>query len=297
MKSLTLPKRLTSLRLLTLPRWTIVVALIAVFVVTGWAQPIKEERAKPPDKSGGAFVGSESRARRERAFAITTIAYDFQDSKRDLYPMAVPNLTRTLSERAKLRVQMHARTIRLTDPALFRAPFLYITGYDCVMKLSDAEIANLGKYLRSGGFLFAEDIAPDVDRNGNLGGNLRNLQGGKRGTAFDQQMKAILRKALGPDAKFFVIPRDHALFHSFYDFDKGPPLGGAPWGNMLLLEGIEVGGRLAVAFSDLNISWYWGEKSVSGRERGLQFGVNLIVYALTQRGGIAHIGDYMKREE
>jgi len=292
MKSLTLP------RPLTLRRWTIVVVLISVFVVTGWAQPMKEERAKPSSKSGGAFVGSESRARKEKAFAITTVTYRFQDPKRDVYPKAVPNLMRYLGEHSKLRVKLHGRTIKLTDPALFRAPFIYITGYDCRMKLSDAEIANLGKYLRNGGFLFADDIAPDVDRNGNLGGKRPNPQRGLRGTAFDQQMKAILEKALGPDAKFFAIPRDHALFQSFYDFDKGPPLGGTPWANMMyLLEGIEIGGRLAVVFSDLNISWYWGGEHVLNREPGLQFGVNLIVYALTQRGGIAHIGDYMKRDK
>ena len=278
-------------------KWTIVVALISVFVVTGWAKPIEKDRAKPPNKSGAASVGSENPGRTEKAFAITTVAYNQQDRKRDMYPKAVPNLMRYLSEHSKLRVQVQAPTIRLTDSALFRAPFIYITGYDCVMKLTDAEVANLGKYLRSGGFLFADDIAPDMDRKGNLGGRHVNPQRGLRGTAFDQQMKAILAKALGTDAKFFAIPRGHALFHSFYDFDYGPPLAGAIGGNVRDLEGIEIGGRSVVVFSDLNISWYWGEKHVSYRDPGLQFGVNLIVYALTQRGGIAHVGDYMKREE
>ena len=71
-----------------------------------------------------------------------------------------------------------------------------------------------------------------------------------------------------------------------------PPMGGAPSGNVFDLEMLEVRGRVAVVFSDLNISWYWGDQNAEGRERGLQFGVNLIVYALTQPGGIANVTQF-----
>ena len=47
-----------------------------------------------------------------------------------------------------------------------------------------------------------------------------------------------------------------------------------------------------VVFSDLNVSWYWGDPLADARERGLQFGVNLIVYALTQPGGIANVTQF-----
>ena len=86
--------------------------------------------------------------------------------------------------------------------------------------------------------------------------------------------------------------KSHPLYYSFYDFSDGPPKGGAPGGNVFDLEMLEIRGRVAVVFSDLNISWYWGDPQADARERGLQFGVNLIVYALTQPGGIANVGQY-----
>jgi len=225
-------------------------------------------------------------------FNMTLVKYNFQDTNRDTYPMAIPNLIQYLNDYTKLRARIEGQKIELSDRTLFGAPFIYMTGYDAVVSLSETEIGNLGDYLRNGGFLFVDDIAPDVDQNGNLGGTENNSQRGLKGTAFDQQMRAVLKQALGAEGKFIRIPKSHELFHAFYDFNDGPPLGGATGGNVTDLEGIYLRGRLAVVFSDLNISWYWGEKEVSGRERGLQFGVNLIAYALTQPGGIANISEY-----
>ena len=67
---------------------------------------------------------------------------------------------------------------------------------------------------------------------------------------------------------------------------------GATGGNVFDLEMLELRGRVAVVFSDLNLSWYWGDPMADARERGLQFGVNLIVFALTQPGGIANVSQF-----
>lgn len=226
-------------------------------------------------------------------FNMTLVTYNFQNPDVDVYPLAIPELLRYLNDYTSLRARIDGQKIELSDPRLFDAPFIYITGYKAVMDMTDTEVKNLGDYLRAGGFLFADDIAPNLDASGNIGGDQANPQRGLKGTAFDQQMKAILRRALGAEGKFYRISKDHPLFHSFYDFDDGPPLGGATqYGNVTDLEGIDIRGRLAVVFSDLNISWYWGDQGATGRERGLQFGVNLIVYALTQPGGIANISEY-----
>ena len=37
-------------------------------------------------------------------------------------------------------------------------------------------------------------------------------------------------------------------------------------------------GRTAVIFSDLNISWFWGNLEADGRDRSLQFGSTLVIY-------------------
>jgi hypothetical protein len=101
------------------------------------------------------------------------------------------------------------------------------------------------------------------------------------------------QKVLGTDgSRWQRVVKDHPLYFSFYDFGDGPPRGGAPGGNVFDLEMLEIRGRVAVVFSDLNISWYWGDPQADARERGLQFGVNLIIFALTQPGGIANVGQY-----
>ena len=121
------------------------------------------------------------------------------------------------------------------------------------------------------------------------------LNAGVQGTLFDRQFKALMQdpSVLGSDgSKWQKIPKDHDLYYSFFDFADGPPMGGAPGGNVFDLEMLELRGRVAVVFSDINISWYWGDPNADARERGLQFGVNLVVYALTQPGGIANVTQY-----
>ena len=218
-------------------------------------------------------------------FNMTLVKFNHQNPDTDVYPLAIPNLLRYMNDATNLRASIVGQKIELSDPELFTAPIIYMTGHECVVELSPIEKENLKDYLYMGGFIFIDDIAPDVDGN-------PNPKRGLRGTAFDQQMKGILREVLGSDARFFRIPKDHPVYHSFYDFDDGPPLGGATGGNVTYLEGIEIRGRLAVLFSDLNVSWYWGEQNATGKERGLQFGVNIVVYALTQPGGLANISQY-----
>ena len=58
--------------------------------------------------------------------------------------------------------------------------------------------------------------------------------------------------------------------------------------NVFDLEMLQVRGRVAVIFSDLNISRFWGNVEDGSRLRGLQFGANLIVSALTQKMAIGH---------
>jgi hypothetical protein len=130
--------------------------------------------------------------------------------------MAIPNLIQYLNDYTNLRARIEGQKIELSDRGLFGAPFIYMTGYDAVVSLSETEIENLGEYLRNGGFLFVDDIAPNVDKDGNIGGEEANSQRGLKGTAFDQQMRAVLRKALGSEAKFQRIPKSHDIFHAFF---------------------------------------------------------------------------------
>jgi len=218
------------------------------------------------------------------------IDYDVADKNRDRFPTAVEELMRYMRDHTRIKAQIQGTTIELSDPRIMEAPLLYMTGNDATLQITDTEKRNLGEYLRNGGFLFAEEI-----RQSNATTGLEGSGAGVAGTPFDRQFKALMADplVLGSDgAKWQKIPKTHPLFYSFYDFPDGPPMGGAPGGNVFDLEMLEIRGRVAVIFSDLNISWYWGDPLADARERGLQFGVNLIVFALTQPGGIANVTQY-----
>ena len=197
---------------------------------------------------------------------------------------------RYMRDHTRINARIEGVTLRLSDSQIFKEPFLYMTGNNAIFQFSSTEEENLGEYLRQGGFLFAEEI-----RHANSEGSLEGSGAGTAGTIFDRQFKALMKDEnvlAGDGARWQRVEKDHPLFSSFYDFGDGPPKGGAPGGNVFDLEMLELRGRVAVIFSDLNISWFWGDPNADARERGLQFGVNLIVFALTQPGGIANVSQY-----
>ncbi len=223
-------------------------------------------------------------------FNMTVVDYDLADKSIDRFPTAVEELMRYIRDHSRVNARIEGTTLRLSDPSVMKAPFIYLTGNSAVFQFTNTEKENLGEYLKNGGFLFAEEIRQADAENGLTGKNA-----GVQGTLFDRQFKALMEDpaVLGSDgSKWQKIPKDHDLYYSFFDFEDGPPMGGAPGGNVFDLEMLELRGRVAVVFSDLNVSWYWGDPNADARERGLQFGVNLIVYALTQPGGIANVTQY-----
>ena len=223
-------------------------------------------------------------------FNMTVIDYDLADKSTDRFPTAVEELMRYIRDHTRVNARIEGTTLRLSDPSVMKSPFIYLTGNSAVFQFTNTEKENFGEYLKNGGFLFAEEIRQADSESGLDGKNA-----GVQGTLFDRQFKALMEDptVLGSDgSKWQKIPKDHDLYYSFFDFEDGPPMGGAPGGNVFDLEMLELRGRVAVVFSDLNISWYWGDPNADARERGLQFGVNLIVYALTQPGGIANVTQY-----
>jgi len=224
-------------------------------------------------------------------FNMTVIDYDLANKSTDRFPTAVEELMRYMRDHTNIKARIAGTTVELSDPSIMDAPYLYMTGgASVVMQISDTEKSNLGDYLRAGGFLYAEDIRQSDATDG-----LTNKSAGVEGSPYDRQFKALVKdpKVLGSDGdKWQKIPKTHSLYYSFYDFPDGPPMGGAQGGNVFDLEMLELRGRVAVVFSDLNISWYWGDPLSDAKERGLQFGVNLIVFALTQPGGIANVSQF-----
>ena len=209
---------------------------------------------------------------------IVQVSYDNAVKERDYLSLAVQELVTFTRISTQLEVPLHSRVLTLDAPGIADALMLYMTGFDCVMQISDREKKALAHYLRRGGLLFAEDILP-------LEENVRG-DAGVAGTPFDRQFKALLKdpQVLGRDgARWRKLPKNDPLYSAYFDFPDGPPLSGTNRGNVFALEAIELKGRVAVIFSDLNISWFWGNRDAEGRNRSLQFGTNLLIYALAQK--------------
>ncbi len=209
---------------------------------------------------------------------IVQVNYNNAVKERDYLSLAVQELVMFTRMATQLEVPLYVRTLALDDPKIADALMLYMTGYDCVMQISDREKKGLARYLHDGGLLFAEDILP-------LNASLREAAG-VAGTPFDRQIKALLKdpQVLGSNgSRWRKLPNSDPLYSAYFDFPDGPPLSGTNRGNVFALEALELKGRIAVIFSDLNISWFWGNLDAEGRNRSLQFGTNLLICALAQK--------------
>jgi Domain of unknown function (DUF4159) len=138
------------------------------------------------------------------------------------------------------------------------------------VQFTDRERENFESYVRRGGFVFVDDCNHDVD--------------GLFAKSFEEQVGVIF----GPDA-LVRIPNDHPIYHSFFQFEKGPPttsfeLNG--WGDDLVhdyLRAIEIDGRIAVLYSNKDYGCEWDYDFRNKRflaEDNTKFGVNIVVYAM-----------------
>lgn len=125
------------------------------------------------------------------------------------YPRADINLTFRLSELSKTPVTRDERdgynhvVVRLTDPLLYKCPFIMMTEVGNSY-FDDAEAAALHDYGVKGGFLWADDFWGDY--------------------AFD-----IWRREIGkafPPGRYPIndVPLEHQLFHVLYDIKHIPQI-------------------------------------------------------------------------
>lgn len=179
-------------------------------------------------------------------------------------------LLQTFNERTGIPVKFSLRELRLTDPAVFNAPLLYLTGHEH-FELKPAEQAALRSYLENGGFLFAEACC------------------GRKG--FDLAFRRMIAAVL-PGRELARIPADHALFKEPNDVTRVgvtpalmEALGQASTEPYLC--GIDLGGHFAVIYSPFGLAGGW-ELSQSPYARGcndvssVKLGQNILLYSVTQ---------------
>jgi len=178
-------------------------------------------------------------------------------------------LLQTFNRKTEIPVKFGIKEMKLSNPKIFDAPLLYITGHEN-FRLSKDEAIRLREYVLSGGFLFAEACC------GRKGFDL----------AFRQQMRNILREYPLVD-----IPSGHPIFlvpNNVMKLGVTPALAGQTGAVVApRLQGIEIDGHYGVIYSPFGLAGGW-EMTQSPYAHGydtpsaLLLGQNILMYAITQ---------------
>lgn len=173
------------------------------------------------------------------------------------------NLLAALRQRTGVQVgSSEEAVVEPGSAALFQYAFAWVSGHGNI-KFTDAEAANLRRWLRAGGFLWVDDdfgISPSFRREA---------------------------KKLFPEAELVELPFSHPLFHAPYEFPAGLPKVHEHDGGPARAFGIVEGGRLLVLFTfDTDLGDGLEDESVhrdppEKREAALRMAVNIVHHALT----------------
>ncbi|MFN2382664.1 MAG: DUF4159 domain-containing protein [Gemmatimonadota bacterium] len=177
-------------------------------------------------------------------------------------PTSLPNLLAFVRAETGWPTAAREAVVAATAADLSRYPLLYLTGHGEI-RLTDAEVAALRRYLTAGGFLHADD---------NFG------------------IDATLRREIGrifPDEPLVELPADHPIYRAPFRFPAGLPKihehgGGPPRG-----LGVLYNGRLVIFYSfNTDLGDGWEDAAVhqdppAVRRAALEMGANIMVHALT----------------
>ncbi|MBL3657319.1 DUF4159 domain-containing protein [Fulvivirga sediminis] len=202
------------------------------------------------------------------AFFFTRLQYESGDW--DVDQRMPSNVLNSMVEYTTVKVDTRENIIPLGSDDIFKCPFCYLSGHKLV-QFTKQEKSNFKKYVNNGGFVFVDDCNHDID--------------GLFAKSFEREMTDIFgEKALKK------LPSNHDIYHSFFDFDDGPPttsqeLNG--WGDDLVhdyLKAIEIEGRIGVLYSNKDYGCEWDYDFRNKRWYKIdntRFSVNIIMYALT----------------
>ena len=218
----------------------------------------------------GASALASSFSRSQADFFFTRMRYEsgnwFVDERMPA------NLLHSLVEYTTVSVDTEEHVVPLASDRILDAPFCYITGHRLV-QFNRRERENFEKLVYNGGFIFADDCNHDVD--------------GLFARSFEQQMADIF----GQDA-LVKIPNDHPIYHSFFEFDDGPPTAMVEmsgWGDGIIhdyLKAIQIDGEIRVLYSnkDYGCEWDYDFRNKRWHARdNTKFGVNIVMHAMNRK--------------
>lgn len=186
----------------------------------------------------------------------------------DPNPSAASHFLKEVKQGSFANVNLDRVGLDLTDPALGRYPFLYMTGH-FEFKFSSEEQRALRRHLESGGFLLVDNCCGRAQFD----------------LAFRREMAQVF-----PKPSLEKLPPEHAIFHTLEDLGEveynenvqflQPELK-APQ-----LEGLVLGDRTVLVYCKYDLGNGWERtvdpfaSSVSPAD-SVRLGLNILLYALT----------------
>jgi hypothetical protein len=197
-----------------------------------------------------------------RAFSIARLKYggggDWYEDRTSMV-----NLMKGLEARTSIPVAGEREAVvEPSSAALFQYPFLFTCGHGNI-KFTPTEVANMRRYLTSGGFWWVDDDF-----------------------GIDPSFRREVRRVF-PETPLVEVPYSHPIFHGLYEFANGLPKIHEHDGGPAKGYGIVHDGRLVVFYShDTDLGDGLEDEEVhhdppEKREQALRMGLNIVLYAMT----------------
>jgi len=168
-----------------------------------------------------------------------------------------------LENNTQIHTKKRPETVEPGSALLRTYPFIYLTGHGGLVCTS-REIAALREYLLAGGFLFIND---------------------------DYGLDPFVRKTVRemfPEKEFVTLPNTHELFSIYFKFPNGTPKIHEHDGGPPATYALYYGNRIIILYTfntDIGDGWapYQVHKDPENkRTEALRFGVNVILFSMTQ---------------
>lgn len=175
---------------------------------------------------------------------------------------AIPNLIAFVNRELGTKIQNKEENIEPGSEQIFNFPFIYMTGHG-TFNFSSNEAENLRNYLLGGGFLHIDD---------NYG--------------LDPFVRPQLKKIF-PEYELVELPFNHPIYHQKFKFNNGLPKihehDGKPAQGFAIIHQ----NKVVVYYSyESDLGNGWEDQNIYNnspqiREKALQMGANLIMYAFS----------------
>lgn len=178
-------------------------------------------------------------------------------------PTSVPNLIAFCNDNLKTTIDPEPGVVEPGSVDLFNYAYVDLTGHGNVI-FSDADAANMRKYLEAGGFLQITD---------NYG--------------LDLYIRREMKKVF-PELDFIELPFSHPIYSQKYHFQNGLPKIHEHDGKPAQGFGLIYKGRLVCFYNyECDLGDGWEDRSVHNdpedvRQKALQMGANIISYVFNQ---------------